>query len=81
MLKFISGLFKDEPGSPSMKRFCGLMCVIALCATMYQNSFSESHIAPSPMLVQSVALLAFGCLGLTETEKIAEIWKGNKEEK
>jgi hypothetical protein len=62
--------FKDENGNYSMKRLCGLLCVIALCVTMYHNSFSEEHTAPSTILVESVALLAFGCLGLTSAEKI-----------
>jgi hypothetical protein len=63
-------LFFDETGKISMKRLCGLLCTVALCATMYHNSFSESHIAPSPVLVDSVALLAFGCLGLSSVDKI-----------
>ena len=62
--------FFDENGHYSMKRLCGLLCVIALCVTMYHNSFSEEHTAPSAILVESVALLAFGCLGLTSAEKI-----------
>jgi hypothetical protein len=62
--------FKDENGNLSMKRLCGLLCVIALCVTMYHNSFSDEHVAPSAILVESVALLAFGCLGLTSAEKI-----------
>ena len=62
--------FKDDNGNLSMKRLCGLLCVIALCVTMYHNSFSEQHVAPSAILVESVALLAFGCLGLTSAEKI-----------
>jgi hypothetical protein len=62
--------FCDENGNLSMKRLCGLLCVIALCVTMYHNSFSEEHTAPSAILVESVALLAFGCLGLTSAEKI-----------
>jgi hypothetical protein len=70
-------LFIDETGKLSMKRVCGLLCTIALCATMYHNSFSEAHIAPSPVLVDSVALLAFGCLGLSSVDKI---W-GNKNNK
>jgi hypothetical protein len=44
---------------------------------MYHNSFSEAHIAPAPVLVDSVALLAFGCLGLSSVDKI---W-GNKGKK
>jgi hypothetical protein len=62
--------FTEDNGRLSMKRLCGLLCVITLCATMYHNSFSEEHIAPSTILVESVALLAFGCLGLTSVEKI-----------
>lgn len=62
--------FQEDNGRFSMKRLCGLLCTISLCATMYHNSFSDEHIAPSPILVESVALLAFGCLGLTSVEKI-----------
>lgn len=62
--------FTEDNGRLSMKRLCGLLCVLTLCVTMYHNSFSEEHIAPSVILVESVALLAFGCLGLTTAEKI-----------
>jgi hypothetical protein len=62
--------FQEDSGRFSMKRLCGLLCVITLCVTVYHNSFSEEHIAPSSILVESVALLAFGCLGLTSVEKI-----------
>jgi hypothetical protein len=62
--------FQEDNGRFSMKRLCGLLCTISLCLTMYHNSFSDEHIAPSPVLVESVALLAFGCLSLTAAEKI-----------
>lgn len=62
--------FQEDNGRFSMKRLCGLLCVLALCITMYHNQFSEQHFAPSSILVESVALLAFGCLGLTSIEKI-----------
>ena len=62
-------LFFDETGKISMKRLCGLLCTVALCATMYHNSFSEAHIAPSDALVNAVALLAFGSLGLSSVDK------------
>ena len=62
--------FQEENGQFSMKRLCGLLCTIALCVTMYNNQFSDEHIAPSPVLVDAVAMLAFGCLGLTSVEKI-----------
>jgi uncharacterized membrane protein YeiH len=69
-LKFLGGLFKDENGQFSMKRLCGLVCTLTLCATLYANSFTEAHFAPSTALVDAVSLLAFGCLGLTSAEKI-----------
>jgi hypothetical protein len=62
--------FTEENGRLSMKRLCGLLCVISLCVTMYHNSFSDEHTAPATILVESVALLAFGCLGLTTVEKV-----------
>jgi hypothetical protein len=70
--------FQDETGQLSMKRICGLLCTMALCITMYHNSFSDEHTAPSAVLVESVAMLAFGCLGLTAVEKIFK--KENKAE-
>lgn len=62
-------LFYDETGKLSMKRVCGLFCTVALCVTMYHNSFSPLNQAPSNILVESVALLAFGCLGLSSVDK------------
>lgn len=64
--------FCEENGTLSMKRLCGLICVITLCVTMYHNSFSSLNVAPADSLVYAVASLAFGCLGLTTAEKI---WK------
>ena len=63
-------LFYDETGKISMKRLCGLLCTVALCATMYHNSFSEEHVAPSAILVECVTALAFGALGLGAANKI-----------
>lgn len=67
---WVSGLFKDEKGTPSSKRFVGVICALTLCVTMYSNSFTEAHFAPSKELVDAVALLAFGCLGLASVDKI-----------
>ena len=71
--------FCDETGQLSMKRICGLLCTISLCVTMYHNSFSDEHTVPSSILVESVALLAFGCLGLTSVEKIFKNKNNNNE--
>jgi hypothetical protein len=68
-------LFYDETGKISMKRLCGLLCTLALCATMYHNSFSTEDQAPAPTLVNAVALLAFGCLGLSSFDKFTAMKK------
>jgi len=67
-MKFLE-IIKDEKGQFSSKRVAGLLCTITLCVTMYHNSFSLVEVAPSTILVESVALLAFGALGLTSAEK------------
>ena len=70
----------NKPDAPSMKRFCGLICTIFLCATLYHNSFTDEKIAPSVPLVESVAMLAFGCLGLTSVESIFKKKDKSKED-
>jgi hypothetical protein len=74
--KWLGGLFKDETGTPSSKRFVGIICAITLCVTLYHNSFSTLDIAPAPYLVDAVALLAFGCLGLSSLDKFTAAKKG-----
>jgi hypothetical protein len=44
---------------------------------MYHNSFSHENQKPSDILVEAVAALAFGCLGLSSIDKIF----GKKENK
>lgn len=73
-VKWVSGLLKDEKGTPSSKRFVGILAGISLCITLFANQFTEEHIAPSPVLINAVAALAFGALGLASVDKI---W-GNK---
>lgn len=77
-VKWVGGLFKDESGTPSSKRFVGIMCALALCVTMYHNSFSTVDVAPAPYLVDAVALLAFGCLGLSSVDKFTATKKDIK---
>jgi hypothetical protein len=70
MKKFFSEIFQDEHGRFSSNRFVGIMCAVSLCVTMYHNSFSTEDVAPAPSLIQSVAALAFGALGLGAANKI-----------
>jgi len=69
MKKFFVSLFLDEVGNVSSKRVCGVLCIVSLCVTMFANQFTPEHIKPSDTLVDTVGLLAFGCLGLTSVDK------------
>ena len=80
ILNWITGLFKDEKGSPSSKRFIGILCGITLCITLYANSYTHGDIKPSESLVNAVAMLAFGCLGLASVDKIWGKRNNNKTE-
>ena len=68
--KSLGRLFMDSDGNASSKRFVGILCGVSLCVTLYANSYTHGDIKPSDTLVNAVAMLAFGCLGLTSTEKI-----------
>ena len=65
----MNNLLNDESGNASSKRISGLLCVIFLNVTLLANSFSHGDIHPSDVLVQTVGMLAFGCLGLTTIDK------------
>jgi len=66
---FIAKLF-CEGNEPSSKRFVGILGSLALFGTLFANSFSHLDQAPSEALVNAVALLSFGALGITGAEKI-----------
>lgn len=74
IVQWLTGLLKDEKGTPSSKRFIGILAGVSLCVTLFANQFTEEHIAPAPTLINAVAALAFGALGLASVDKI---W-GNK---
>ena len=70
MKKFFSELFQDETNSFSSKRFIGILAGLTLCVTLFANSFYDENIKPADTLVEAVALLSFGCLGLASVDKI-----------
>jgi predicted membrane protein len=70
MKKFFTQIFQDERGNFSSKRFVGIVAALTLCITMYHNQFTEEHVAPASSLVNAVAALAFGALGLASADKI-----------
>lgn len=79
IVAWLTGLLKDEKGTPSSKRFIGIIAGISLCVTLFANQFTAEHIAPSAVLVNAVAALAFGALGLASADKIWGKNDNNKE--
>lgn len=65
---WIAGLFKDESGAPSSKRFIGILSGVSLCVALLINLFVEKSVDTS--LVTAVTALAFGALGLSSVDKI-----------
>lgn len=72
-LKGFNSLLTDENGSISSKRFVGLLTSTSLCFTMFCNSFMSNSTGPSDNLVNAVALLAFGSLGLSSVDKFTKM--------
>lgn len=68
-MNFWKELISDETSRVSSKRVAGLLCVLALVVALIANTFSHESIKPSDTLVESVALFAFGALGLTSIDK------------
>jgi hypothetical protein len=62
--------FFCEKSEPSSKRLVGIVGAFTLFATLFANSFTHVDNAPSDVLVQAVALLSFGALGITGFEKV-----------
>ena len=70
MKKFFTQLFQDETRNFSSKRFIGIISGLTLCITLYITSFSPEGMKPPDTLINAVAMLSFGCLGLASVDKI-----------
>jgi xanthine/uracil permease len=78
IINWIAGLFKDEKGIPSSKRFVGIIAGLTLCATLFFNQCNEDQMVQSPILINAVAALAFGALSLSSVDKFK--YNKNKED-
>ena len=68
IINWISGLLKDEKGTPSSKRFIGIIAGLSLCAALFINLYTETPVEPT--LVNAVAAICIGGLGLASADKI-----------
>ena len=75
IINWITGLLKDEKGTPSSKRFIGILAGVTLCSALMINLYTDFPVEPT--LVNSVAAICIGGLGLASADKIF----GKKKEK
>lgn len=66
---WMGGFFSSESNNSS-KRLVGIIGAGFLYWTLYDNSHSETHVAPADSLVYSVAGLVAVSLGLTTVESL-----------
>ena len=68
IINWLSGLLKDEKGTPSSKRFIGILAGITLCTALMINLYTDMPVEPT--LVNSVAAICICGLGLASADKI-----------
>jgi len=72
IINWITGLLKDEKGTPPSKRFIGITAGLSLCVALFINLFTEYPVEPT--IVNAVAMICIGGLGFASVDKV---W-GNK---
>jgi hypothetical protein len=77
LFSWLGGFFSSESNNSS-KRLVGIIGAMFLFWTLWDNSHSETHIAPAESLVYSVTTLVAVSLGLTTIESVAHIVKSFK---
>ena len=63
IINWVSGLLRDEKGTPSSKRFIGIIAGLSLCIALFVHPVEAS-------LINAVAGICFGGLGLASVDKI-----------
>jgi F0F1-type ATP synthase membrane subunit c/vacuolar-type H+-ATPase subunit K len=68
IIDWVRGLLRDERGDPSSKRFIGIIAGLTLCVALFINLYTEYPVEPT--LVNAVAAICIGGLGLSSADKI-----------
>ena len=68
IISWVSGLLRDEEGTPSSKRFIGITAGLSLCAALFINLYTDQPVEPA--IVNAVAAICIGGLGLASADKI-----------
>jgi hypothetical protein len=79
ILEWVHKLASDENGSPSSKRVIGILASLSLIFVLIYSSLHKNDIVLNDTIINAVALLAFGCLGLSSVDKFTALKKQVKE--
>jgi len=80
LINWVAGFFDSTNEKSSSKRLVGIVGAFTLFVTLYTNSHSESHIAPSETLIWADVVVICTSLGLASIHEIGEMFakfKGN----
>tara|TARA_R100001377_G_C3169815_1_gene102661 strand:+ start:710 stop:970 length:261 start_codon:yes stop_codon:yes gene_type:complete len=75
IINWVSGLLRDEKGTPSSKRFIGITAGLSLCVALFINLYTDQPVEPT--IVNAVAAICIGGLGLASADKIFSKKKDN----
>ena len=75
IINWVSGLLRDEKGTPSSKRFIGITAGLSLCVALLINLYTDQPVEPT--IVNAVAAICIGGLGLASADKIFSKKKDN----
>ena len=78
IINWLSGLLKDEKGTPSSKRCIGILAGLTICAALMINLYTDLPVEPT--LVNAVTAICIGGLGLASADKIFGKKKEEKSE-
>ena len=83
LINWLAGFFSSTNETSSSKRLVGILGAITLFITLYSNSHSALHIAPSDTLIWAVVVVICTSLGLASIKDLGDMaskFKGEKKE-
>jgi len=81
LLNWVAGFFDSTNEKSSSKRLVGIVGAFTLFFTLYRNSHSETHIAPSEALVWADVVIICVALGLASVKDLTDLVGKAKGEK
>lgn len=73
LLNWVAGFFDSTNEKSSSKRLVGIVGAFTLFFTLYSNSHSETHFAPSEALVWADVVIICVSLGLASVKDLSDL--------